>query len=140
MSTFYTEITLENPVDAGNARRGIIEKSAVRRLTVSALVDTGAWTLVINEETRAKLGLDILYTDTSEVANGATATGSVTEAVNIYWKDRQTACNAFVLANETKVLFGALPLEGMDLMVNPKAEEIVGIHGDKTLRIVKECL
>jgi hypothetical protein len=64
-------------------------------------------------------------------------TGSVTEGVNIYWKDRHTACTAFVLPNETEVLFGTLPLEGMDLMVDPKREEVVGIHGDKPLRIVK---
>jgi predicted aspartyl protease len=137
MSTFYTEITLENPRDAGNVVEGIIKETEVRKVTANALVDTGAWTLVINEETRAKLGLHILYTSKSEVANGVMETGSVTEAVNIYWKDRHTACTAFVLPNETEILFGALPLEGMDLMVNPKREEVVGAHGDKPLRKVK---
>jgi clan AA aspartic protease len=119
------------------ARRGLIKESEVRRLTVNALVDTGAWTLVINEETRAKLGLDVLYTSKSEVANGVLETGSVTDAVRVHWKDRQTACNAFVLPHETEALFGALPLEGMDLMVDPKRERIVGVHGDQPLRIVK---
>jgi hypothetical protein len=137
MSTFYTEITLENVVDAGKAREGLIKKTEVRKVTVNALVDTGAWTLVINEETRAKLGLHVLYTDESEVAGGVLETGSVTEPVSIYWKDRYTACTAFVLPNDTEVLFGALPLEGMDLMVNPKREEVVGVHGDKPLRKVK---
>jgi hypothetical protein len=137
MSTFYTEITLENPVDAGMARRGIIKESEVRRLTVNALVDTGAWTLVINEETRAKLGLRVVGTSKSEVANGVLETGSVTEGVAIYWKDRYTACTAFVLPNETEILFGALPMEGMDLIVSPKREEVVGAHGDKPLHKVK---
>jgi hypothetical protein len=137
MSTFKEEITLENPIDAGNARRGIIKESEVRRLTVNALVDSGAWTLVINEETRVKLGLDILGQSTSEVANGVVEAGSLTEPVTIYWKDRFTACTAFVLPNETEVLFGALPMEGMDLIVCPKHEKVVGAHGDKPLRIVK---
>jgi hypothetical protein len=137
MSTFKEEITLENPVDAGMAQRGIIKESEVRRLTVNALVDSGAWTLVMNEETRAKLGLRILGSSTSEVANGVVETGSLTEPVTIYWKDRFTACTAFVLPNETEVLFGALPMEGMDLIVCPKREEVVGAHGDKPLRIVK---
>jgi clan AA aspartic protease len=137
MSCFREEIRLENPVDATNAVNGIIKETEARRLTVKALVDTGAWTLVMNEATRAKLGLDVLYTDTSEVADGVIATGLVTEAVNVHWKDRQTACNAFVLPNETEVLFGALPLEGMDLLVDPKRERVIGAHGDKTLRIVK---
>jgi hypothetical protein len=137
MSTFREEITLENPVDAGMAARGIIKETEVRKVTVKALVDIGAWTLVINEETRAKLGLRVLYTSKSEVANGVLETGSVTEGVNIYWKDRHTICTAFVLPNETEVLFGTLPMEGMDLMVDPKREKVVGIHGDKPLRIVK---
>ncbi|MDR3284693.1 MAG: retroviral-like aspartic protease family protein [Treponema sp.] len=137
MSCFREEITLENPRDAGNARHGIIKETEVRHLTVKALVDTGAWTLVISEDTRAKLGLDVLYTDTSEVADGVVVTGLVTEPVNVHWKDRQTGCNAFVLPNETEVLFGALPLEGMDLLVDPKRERVIGAHGDKTLRIVK---
>jgi predicted aspartyl protease len=137
MSTFHTEITLENPRDAGNSVEGLIKDTEVRRLKVNALVDTGAWTLVINEETRAKLGLDVLYTDTSEVANGVVVTGSVTEAVHIFWEDRYAACSAFVLPDETEVLFGALPLEGMDLLVDPKRECLIGAHGDKPMRIVK---
>jgi hypothetical protein len=137
MSCFREEITLENPADASNARHGIIKESEVRRFTVDALVDTGAWTLVINEATRAKLGLDILGPSTSEVANGVMESGFLTEPVTIYWQDRFTACTAFVLANETEVLFGALPLEGMDLMVYPKGEKLIGAHGDNPLRIVK---
>jgi predicted aspartyl protease len=137
MSIFSEEIILENPVDVGDARRGFIKETEVRRLTVKALVDTCAWTLVINEETRAKLGLQVLRTSTSEVADGAVVTGSVTEPVNIYWQDRYTGCNAFVLPNETEVLLGALPLEGMDLLVDPKREHLIGAHGDQPLRRVK---
>jgi len=28
------------------------------------------------------------------------------------------------------VLLGAIPLEGMDLMINPKTQELAGDHGD----------
>jgi hypothetical protein len=44
MSTFREEITLENPRDAGNAVEGIIKETEVRKVTVKALVDAGAWT------------------------------------------------------------------------------------------------
>jgi hypothetical protein len=111
MCVFGEEITLENPADVGMARRGFIKESEVRRLTVKALVDTCAWTLVINEATRAKLGLRILGPSTSEAADGVEVAGFTTEPVNIYWQDRYTGCNAFVLPNETEVLLGALPLE-----------------------------
>jgi hypothetical protein len=41
------------------AERGIMPQDQVRRLTVNALVDTGAGTLVINEKTCEKLWLRI---------------------------------------------------------------------------------
>jgi predicted aspartyl protease len=137
MSIFSEKITLENPVDVGKARDGFIKETEVRRFTVKALVDTCAWTLVINEATRAKLGLQVLRTGTSEAADGVVVTGSITEGVNIYWQDRFTCCNAFVLPNETEVLLGAFPLENMDLLVDPKRERLIGAHGDQPLRRVK---
>jgi hypothetical protein len=72
MSIFGENITLVNAGDVSKARDGFIKESEVRRLTVKALVDTCAWTLVIGEKTRAKLGLQVLYQDTSEVADGRT--------------------------------------------------------------------
>jgi hypothetical protein len=32
---------------------------------------------------------------------------------------------------------GALPLEGMDLMVHPPENEVIGAHGDKMRYVVK---
>jgi hypothetical protein len=53
----------------------------------------------------------------------------------VQWKDRDTECKAVVLPGEEDVLLGALPLEGMDLTVNPLRNEVTGAHGD-TIRIV----
>jgi predicted aspartyl protease len=57
MSIVYTEITLKNEADIILAIQGYIKEHEVRQMTVETIVDTGAWTLVINEETRKKLGL-----------------------------------------------------------------------------------
>jgi clan AA aspartic protease len=130
MSLVYTEIALKNARDVGNALTGLIKESEVRQTTVKAMVDTGAWTLVINEDMRSRLGLEILETRTTEVAGGAIETCAITESVTIQWKDRETDCRAAVLPNETEVLLGAFPLEGLDLTINPKREEVVGVHGD----------
>ncbi|MDR2606822.1 MAG: aspartyl protease family protein [Treponema sp.] len=109
----------------------------VRQLTVNAVVDTGAWTLVINEETREKLGLRVEETVETGVAGGGTVPGGITEYVEIRWKDRKTSCEALVLPGEEEVLLGAYPLEGMDLTVNLKKQEVVGAHGDKVRYVVK---
>ena len=57
MSIVHTEITLKNMMDVGHAKQGQIKEDEVREMTVQAIVDTGAWTIVINEEVREKLGL-----------------------------------------------------------------------------------
>jgi predicted aspartyl protease len=57
--------------------------------------------------------------------------------VEVRWKDRKTSCEAVVLPGEPEVLLGAYPLEGLDLTVNPKRQEVVGAHGDKRYNVVK---
>ena len=137
MGEVRTEVTLVNLRDAGKAADGIIPESEVRRLMVNAVVDTGAWTLVINEATREKLGLRVKRTTATSVAGGGTVASGVTEPVMVCWKDRETPCQAVVLPNENEVLLGALPLEGMDLTVNPLRNEVTGAHGDTIRSVVK---
>jgi clan AA aspartic protease len=137
MGEVRAEITLVNIRDAAKAEDGVIPEREVRRLTVNALVDTGAWTLVINEETREKLGLRVKETTETGVAGGGTIPGGISEYVEIRWKDRNTACEALVLSGEKDILLGAYPLEGLDLTVNPKKQEVVGAHGDKVRYVVK---
>jgi clan AA aspartic protease len=137
MGEVRTEITLVNIRDQNVADGGYMPPEQVRQLTVNAVVDTGAWTLVINEETREKLGLRVEKTVETGIAGGGTVPGGTTEYVEIRWKDRKTSCDALVLPGEEDVLLGAYPLEGMDLTVNPKKQEVVGAHGDKVRYVVK---
>jgi clan AA aspartic protease len=136
MGTFKEEITLENIIDRAFAKRGYIKEAEVRALTVKAMPDTGAWTLVINDDTRQKLGLTIEETATSTLADGKAAAYDVTESVKIRWKDRSTALPAVVVPNAKDILLGALPLEAMDLMVDPVHERLVGVHGDQPLHVL----
>jgi clan AA aspartic protease len=133
MSTFNETITLENPIDAGMALRGLIKAEDVKKLTIDAVVDSGAWTLVIGPDVQKQLGLRTIGADTSEAANGVPVEGKITEGVTIYWKDRLITVNAFVLPQQQDVLLGAYPLEGMDLMLDMKGEKLVGKHGEKPL-------
>jgi clan AA aspartic protease len=137
MGEVRTEITLVNIRDTVKAEEGLVPESEVRQITVNAVVDTGAWTLVINEETREKLGLRVEKTSETTLAGGAKVSSGLTEYVEVRWKDRKTPCEALVLPGEEDVLLGAYPLEGMDLTVNPKKQEVVGAHGDKMRYVVK---
>ena len=130
MGMIHTEITLKNAADESKASEGLIKENAVRAVTVTAVVDTGAASLVISEELREKLGLRIVEERSVKLADGSRTACKLTEAVEVHWKDRHWPCAAVVIPNAETALLGAIPLEGMDLMINPKTQELVGVHGD----------
>ena len=70
MGIVRTAITLKNVRDIFRAEDGIIKEQEIRQTTVNALVDTGAWTLVINEAVREKLGLTATKTESGTLADG----------------------------------------------------------------------
>jgi clan AA aspartic protease len=135
MSVVSTEITLKNEIDSAFAKRGYIKTDEIRQMTVQAIVDTGAWTLVINEKIREKLGLRDKGVGEANLADGQKAYFPMAGPLEIWWKDRHMTCDALVMPDAPDALLGALPLEHMDLTVNPK-RELVGVHGDKEMHRV----
>ena len=135
MSVITTEITLKNMMDVGDAMRGLIEEDKIRQMTVESVVDTGAWTLVINEEIRDKLGLLDRGIGEANLADGQKAEYPMAGPLEVWWKNRHLVCEALVMPDAPDVLLGALPLEHMDLTINPK-RELVGVHGDKEMHRV----
>ncbi|MDR2491545.1 MAG: hypothetical protein LBD20_09120 [Spirochaetaceae bacterium] len=133
MYDVFTEITLKNGLDVGKADEGLIEKSEVRQMVLKAVVDTGAWTLVINEEIRQKLGLKDFGKDWVNLADGGSSPCTIAGPLEVTWQNRRMTCDAIVLPNAKEVLLGAIPLETLDLTVNPRLGEVVGVHGDQVL-------
>jgi len=131
MGIVHTEITLKNLYDNRDAQKGNIKPEDVRTETVTAVADTGSMYLVITEELRQKLGLEIKEERTAHIANGQQVNCQITDSVEVHWKDRETAVPAMVIPGAKKILFGALPMEAMDLIVNPVTQEVVGAHGDR---------
>ena len=129
MGTVYAEITLKNVFDEGKVREGLIKEHEVRSVTVNAVVDTGAMSLCITEQLRQSLGLSIEREKPVKVANGQRMICKVTEPVKVCWQDRITSLHALVIPGAEIVLLGAIPLEDLDLMVNPVSQELVGVHG-----------
>ena len=133
MGIVYTEITLKNAIDKGMAKSGMLKEHEIRQTTVQAMVDTGAWTLAINEAIREKLGLSIQGKAPATLANGTRAMYKLAGPVEVIWKNRRTSCDALVIPDANETLLGAIPLEAMDLMVHPLAEEVVGAHGEQEM-------
>ena len=137
MGLVYAEITLRNASDVVTCKRGFTTEPEIRQKTIMAMVDTGAATLVINEAIREQLGLEIEEEYDAELADGSAQAYALTETVQIQWKNRKAVCQAVVIPNASEVLLGAIPLEAMDLIINPTKQELTGAHGDEVVYMIK---
>ena len=140
MGTVYTEITLKNAGDLVRAKEGLIEEQNLREAKVCAVVDTGAITLIISEAVQKKLGLEIQEQRQATLANNAKETCKIAEPVEIQWKQRKSVCRPWVLPGSVEILLGAIPLEDMDLMVDPVKQELIGRHGDEELGMILQTV
>ena len=135
MGTVRAEITLKNAGDVTNVQRGFIKEPEIRQTVVQAVVDTGAMTLVINEKLRRQLGLVVVGTREATLADNTKKIIKVAETVEIHWKNRSMTCRPWVV-NAGRILLGVIPLEHMDLMVDPGTQTLVGAHGEKEVGLL----
>ncbi|MCL2478224.1 MAG: retropepsin-like domain-containing protein [Treponema sp.] len=139
MEEAHADIILRNSGDVSDARKGIIEDEQIRYAEVKVMVDTGAMTLVISEELRQQLGLGIYGLREVTLANDVTDTARVTDPVEVIWEGRSFIGQAWVISGWGEPLLGLLPLEYMDLMVDPVNQKLVGVHGDDPIGMAKLC-
>jgi clan AA aspartic protease len=137
MGEVTATLTLMNTGDVIKVCDGLIKEEDVRQETVTAIADTGATFIVINEALRARLGLHIKRSGSVGLAGGQRSVCNYTEPVTIRWQDRETECRAMVLPDGKEILLGVLPLEGMDLLVNPVERRLQGAHGDEMVFMLR---
>jgi clan AA aspartic protease len=125
MGLTYADITLANGTDADLAQTGRIEKDAVRKVGVSALVDSGAYLLTIDESIKTQLGLNVKEMREIELADGSRSECEIVGPVDLHFQNRSTTCRALVLPGATEVLLGAIPLEDLDVLLDPKTQQLI---------------
>ena len=91
---------------------------ALSPVEVEALADTGAVFLCIPEHVRLQLGLEILEHREVKLADGRHAAFPYVGPLVLRFKNRTGFTGALVLGDQ--VLLGAIPMEDMDLVVNPR--------------------
>jgi clan AA aspartic protease len=87
-------------------------------MVVDALADTGSVFLCIPEHVRLQLKLEVLERREVKLADGSRASYPYAGPVVLRFKNRTGCVGALVMGDE--VLLGAIPLEDMDLVVNPR--------------------
>ena len=125
MGLIYAEIELINGDDLALVRRHIIGEEEVKRMRVSALVDTGSFMLAINENIQEQLQLPVVETRKAQLATGQIVECEVVAPVELRFKNRATTCRAMVLPGDAEVLLGAIRLEDMDVLIHPTRQELI---------------
>jgi len=111
MGLVVAKLILSNPRDPSLAP-----------IEVAALADTGSVFLCIPEHVRLQLKLDVLETREVKLADGSRATYPYVGPLVVRFKNRTGFMGALVLGDE--VLLGAIPMEEMDLVINPRDRTI----------------
>jgi clan AA aspartic protease len=119
MGLVYAEIELVNSGDMVLHKRGYIKESEIRREKVKALVDNGAYMMCINENLKNQLGLDHSSFETAQMADGTLKKVEVVGPMNVLFLNRITSCLAMVMPGDSEVLLGAIPMEGLDVVIDP---------------------
>ena len=130
MGQVFTDITLKNAGDVTLNEYGYKQEHEIRQMTVNILVDTGAGTLVITEAIQQELGLKLRQEQPVRMANDESVIVKETDPVEVHWKNRSMICKPWVIPGAQKALLGLIPLEAMDLMVDPNQQRVIGAHGD----------
>ena len=125
MGLAYADIELTNADDVALARKHIIGQEEIKSLHAHMLVDNGALNLCINESIQAQLQLPFLEKRIAELANGNREEYDLVGPVVVKFKNRQTVCNALVLQGDNEPLFGAIPMEDMDVLIHPARQELI---------------
>lgn len=122
MGLIFVDIELVNAGDTYMVQRQALGSEAVRRLTVKALVDTGAYKLTISERVRHELGLFTIEKEIATLADGSKIEVDIAGPVEVRFQNRRTTVDAIVIPGDEQTLLGAIPLEGMDVVIDPKAQ------------------
>ena len=120
-----TKIRLTNVVDAGNAEQGILGPALVRAVELDALVDTGATLLALPEGAVAALGLRTGAPLPVRLADGTVREVPMAYGIWIEILNRGMTCDALVMPAGTTPLIGQLQLEGLDLLIDPKSQNVM---------------
>lgn len=125
MGLVYAEIDLISVDDMVLHRRGFLDESKIKQVTVEALVDSGAYMLCINENIKAQLDLPLIEKQFSRMADETLLELEVVGPVEIRFENRSTTVRAIVLPGNSEVLLGAIPMEDMDVLIDPKRQKLV---------------
>jgi predicted aspartyl protease len=117
-------IKLTNSIDEADAKRGYMTPDAVRTAVIEAVVDTGATMLGLPADVVEMLGLPVAGYRKVRYGNGSLIDVPWVGNIKITILGREAIVSALVQPVGMVPLIGQIPLEELDLLVDPKSREL----------------
>lgn len=123
---------IENHFDVMLARKGMKKQEEIRSIEIEALIDTGATTVCLPGRMIEELGLEEVGKRKVNMATGKNEI-TVYGPVQLTIQGRECRVDVFELSGDVQPLIGYVPLEWLDLLVDPKNGRLVPNpeHGDE---------
>lgn len=125
MGITYAEIELVRVADQVLVQEGYLAQDQIRRVQVTALVDSGSSMLVVPRSLTKLLNLHKTDEVQTELADGSTMQADVVGPIEIRFQNRTALVDAVVVEANTEVLLGAIPMQRMDVLIDPKQEQLI---------------
>jgi len=125
MGRTTAKLTIQSIFDVQKAAEGSIPPSQVRRIEIEAVVDTGSTLVCLPRAEIEKLGLLFNRNVPIRTANGRTTRRTFMGA-QIELNGRSFEMEVMENDEDTPPLIGVLLLEALDLVVDPKSQQVVG--------------
>jgi clan AA aspartic protease len=124
MGLIYAELDLTNSDDLALYHRGLLPEEEIKSIRVRAMVDSGAYQMVINEHIKEQLGLWVIEERVVALADESERRVEVVGPMEIRFKNRMTIASAIVLPGAKDVLLGSIPMEDLDVVIDPKRQTL----------------
>ncbi len=118
------KIKLTNYSDIVLAERGHLRREQIRTMEIEALIDTGASTLILPADVVAHLGFAQVEVRKMRLADGSLIDSPRVSGIHLEICGRDMFTSAYVMPAGTTPLIGQIPLEELDLIVDPKRQEL----------------
>lgn len=124
MGKVMEKIKLTNSYDEQMVQSGYWQPEQVRSIEIEALVDTGATMLILPADVVARLGLREQGRRNVVYADGRREEIPWIGGIRLTVLGREMIASALVVPAGTTALIGQIPLEELDLIVDPKSRAL----------------
>jgi predicted aspartyl protease len=126
MGRVVVPVTIENQYDLFEVTQGRRKPEDVRRVDIpEALVDTGAKMLSLPKRLIEALGLQFLQ-ERDVITTAGPGRSATYGLIKLTLMVREAPLDVAALPDECPTLIGCIPLEQLDLVVDPTGQRLIG--------------